>query len=181
MYRAIPALALLFGMGMAATAQQPQQQFPGAAPGVQPFGGTPQQQPAGPYDQYWQYANPNSFMPNIYNPATQPLSPYLLTNSMNNPAVNYFFGTRPGTIGMGQRGMGGVPFMAMGGNRTVFFPQLAYAPEPFGQAGVTGTPSVLPPAGHPTVFNNTLGYFPTPFGANGGRGGLMGLGQQMKK
>jgi hypothetical protein len=124
-------------------------------------------------------------MPNIYNPQTQPLSPYLYTVRGNNPAVDYYFGTRPGTIGMGGRGSGGVPFMAMGGSRMTFFPQLANAPEPFQQPGVGaigGTPSVLPAAGHPTVFNNTVGYFPSPFGqAGGNRSGLAGVGQGLKK
>jgi hypothetical protein len=63
----------------------------------------------------------------------------------------------------------------------MFFPQLASAPEPFQQGGVSSPGSVLPPAGHPVVFNNTLGYFPSPFGQAGARGGLAGLGGQGQK
>lgn len=152
-------------------AQVPQQPYSGMQPGQ-----------LGPFDQYGPFTNPNNFMPNIYNPQTQPLSPYLYTVRGGNPAVDYYFGTRPGTIGGGNRGMGGAPFMAMGGNRMVFFPQLASAAEPFQQPGVTSPGSVLPAAGHQVVFNNTLGYFPSPFSQAGARSGLSGLpGQNQKK
>ena len=168
MLRSIFALGLVACAVNAADAQPPQQ--PGGMPG--PFD---QFGPFGPF------SNPNNFMPNIYNPQNQPLSPYLYTVRGANPAVDYYFGTRPGTLGMGNRGTGGAPFMAMGGNRMMFFPQLAYAPEPF-QAGVTSQGSVLPPAGHPVVFNNTMGYYPSSFGQAGGRrpglAGIGGSGQQ---
>jgi hypothetical protein len=152
-----------------ASAQLPQQPPPSATQGQY-----------GPFDQFGPFYNPNNFMPNIYNPQYQPLSPYLYGVRGTNPAVDYFFGTRPGTLGMGNRGSGGAPFMAMGGNRAMFFPQLAYAPEPF-QTGVTSPGSVLPPAGHPVVFNNTMGYYPSAFGQGGRmRSGLAGLGGQGK-
>jgi len=153
----------------AASAQYPQQPPPGAGGGQYPvdqFGG---------FNNY----NQNNFMPNIYNQQYQPLSPYLYTVRGTNPSVDYYFGTRPGTLGMGNRGSGGSPFMAMGGSRTMFFPQLASAPEPF-SLGSTSTNSVLPPAGHPVVFNNTMGYYPSPFGQGGGKSGLAGLGGQKK-
>jgi hypothetical protein len=161
--------------GTAAT-QYPAQPYPGTqyGPGVQSG-----QYGYGQYGQYGQYGpgfNPNNFMPNIYNPQNQPLSPYLNLLRGGNAATNYYYGVRPGTVGMGGRGYGGAPFIAFGGNRMLFFPQLAAAPdptaEPGGQAG-----SVLPPAGHPVVFNNTMGFFPSPFGqAGGSRPGLSGLG-----
>jgi hypothetical protein len=141
----------------AATAQGPVQSFPGYQYGIGPA------------------FNPNNFMPNIFNPQTQPLSPYLNLLRGSNPGVDYFFGVRPGTIGLGGRSFGGAPFVAPGGNRTVFFPQLANAPEP--TAGTPGPGQVLPPAGHPVVFGNTMGYFPGAGGqAGGSQPGLKGLG-----
>lgn len=113
---------------------------------------------------------PSAFMPNIYNPQNQPLSPYLNLLRGGNAGVNYYYGVRPGTMG----GMGfgyGAPFMAFGGNRPLFFPELANAPEPLEPREADST-HVLPPAGHPVFFNNTMGYFPSPFGnRRGGYGG----------
>ncbi|WP_439632285.1 hypothetical protein [Gemmata sp.] len=148
----------------AASAQFPAQPSPGTQPqGPQypAFGGTP--------------LNPNTVMPNVYNPATQPLSPYLNLLRGGNAGVNYFYGVRPGTVGGWGGGGGGAPFMAGGGARTSFFPQLAAAPDPLETVGLDG--AVLPPAGHPVVFSNTMGYFPSPAGqAGGARSGLAGLG-----
>jgi hypothetical protein len=118
-----------------------------------------------------------NFMPNIYNPQNQPLSPYLNMLRGGNAATNYFYGVRPGTLGMGGRGYMGAPFMAWGGNRMMFFPQLAMAPDPTEEQIDPKSRSVLPPAGHPVVFNNTMGFFPSPFGQAGmSRAGLSGLG-----
>ncbi|MBN9121750.1 MAG: hypothetical protein J0I06_21860 [Planctomycetes bacterium] len=119
--------------------------------------------------------NQSPFMPNVYNPQNQPLSPYLNLLRGGNPSVNYYYGVRPGTTG-GFGGGIGAPFTAFGGPRPVFFPQLATAPDPL-QPREAGVGDVLPPAGHPVVFNNTLGYFPSPFGNRGGmRPGLAGVG-----
>jgi hypothetical protein len=120
--------------------------------------------------------NQGAFMPNIYNPQTQPLSPYLNLNRGGNPAVNYFYGVRPGTVG-GFGGMGGAAALAPGGNRAPFFPQLTQVQDPLDLPGATEG-YVLPPAGHPVVYNNTLGYFPYPFGMRGfgSRSGLGGVG-----
>jgi hypothetical protein len=172
MRRLILSFCFLACSSAVANAQFPQQPAQGGLTGQY-----------GPYDLFWQNANPNNFMPNIYNPQTQPLSPYLYSVRNNNPAVDYYFGTRPGTIGGGSRGYGGAPFIAPGGNRTLFFPQLASAPEPFQTPGVTqGAPSVLPPAGHQAVFNNTLGFYPSPFGqAGGSRLGIGGMGGQSQQ
>jgi hypothetical protein len=129
--------------------------------------------------------NPANVMPNIYNPRTQPLSPYLNLFGNNNPGVNYYYGVRPGTIGGAGSFHGAPSVTASGASRPAFFPQLGSAPDPFDSplAG-TGAPLsgegngfVLPPAGHPVVFGNTLGFFPGP--ADGGqnvRPGLSGIG-----
>jgi hypothetical protein len=114
-------------------------------------------------------------MPNIYNPQSQPLSPYLnMFRGTNNPASNYYFGTRPGTVGGGGTSGGLLPGIAMGGGRGAFFPQMASGPDEIDLpvADPSGT-TALPPAGHPVYFNNTMGYFPTPFG---NRNGLQGTG-----
>jgi hypothetical protein len=106
-------------------------------------------------------------MPNIYNPRTQPLSPYLNLFRGLNPGVDYYYGVRPGTVG-GAASLGGwSPPATSGGTRQSFpvqysDPDAVVLPEP-------GQGYVLPPAGHPVVFNNTLGYFP---GSSGGRGGM---------
>ncbi|GIW84813.1 MAG: hypothetical protein WHU94_01140 [Thermogemmata sp.] len=120
--------------------------------------------------------NPYNLMPNIYNPQTQPLSPYLNLLSGINPGVNYYYGVRPGTLGMSVGRGGGAPFVAPGGPRPLFFPQLAAAPDPLSERVADGD-RILPPAGHPVVFNNTLGFFPTPLApAGGARPALAGLG-----
>ena len=118
-----------------------------------------------------------NYMPNINNPQNQPLSPYLNMLRGGNAATNYYYGVRPGTVGMGGRGYGGAPFMAFGGNRMMFFPQLSMGPDPTAGEPEPGSSTVLPPAGHPVVFSNTMGFFPSPFGqAGGSRAGLSGLG-----
>lgn len=124
---------------------------------------------------YAQPYNQSPFMPNIYNPVNQPLSPYLNLLRGGNPGVNYYYGVRPGTVG-GFQPSGGAPFVAGGGNRAPFFPQLAAAPDPL-QPEESGPGAGLPPAGHPVVFNSTGGYFPSPTGMRGGqRPGLSGIG-----
>ncbi|MBP3960637.1 hypothetical protein J8F10_35890 [Gemmata sp. G18] len=133
------------------------------------------QYPTQQYQQQQQYP-PGGVMPNIYNPQNQPLSPYLNLLRGGNPGVNYYYGVRPGTVGGMMNQGSGAPFTAPGGNRTLFFPQLANAADPL-QPYEVGPGSVLPPAGHAVVFGNTLGYFPSPFGNRGGtRSGLAGVG-----
>lgn len=114
------------------------------------------------------------FMPNIYNPQYQPLSPYLNLNRGGNPAVNYYYGVRPGTVG--GAGSFGAAALAAGGNRPLFFPQVTQVADP--ELPEPTERYVLPPAGHPVVFNNTLGYYPVPFGQRGAgsRTGLQGAG-----
>jgi hypothetical protein len=115
-----------------------------------------------------------SVQPNIFNPQYQPLSPYLNLNRGGNPAVNYFYGVRPGTIG-GAGTFSSAAVLAPGGNRPLFFPQMTQVQDPFNLPEATEG-YVLPPAGHPVVYNNTLGYFPYPFGQRGMRSGLSGVG-----
>jgi hypothetical protein len=155
MKRLILAVAAALGTTAAASAQQPfqTQQFP-----VMP------------------YIPPQNIQPNLFNPVNQPLSPYLNLLRGGNTATNYYYGVRPGTVGGFGFGLG-APFTAPGGNRPLFFPQLANAPDPFENASELIPGDVFPPAGHPTVFNNTLGYFPGAVGARGApRTGLAGVG-----
>src|SRR3954468_20582147 len=123
-------------------------------------------------------ANPNAYAPNMYNRQAQPLSPYLNLLRGGNAATNYYYGVRPGTLGGAGGGGLGAPFTAGGGNRTLFFPQLARSPDPFQPLDLSGVGDVLAPAGHAVVFNNTMGYFPSTFGNRGGgmRPGLAGIG-----
>jgi hypothetical protein len=176
--RFIVTVALTIALSGAAAAQYPTQPFPGTQPGQYgPLGQYGLGQPGYGFGSGPGF-NPNNFMPNIFNPQTQPLSPYLNLNRGGDPAANYYYGVRPGTLGMGGRGFGGGPFLAGGGNRMLYFPQLAAAPDPTAEPpGQPGSGTVLPPAGHPVVYNNTMGFFPAPFGqAGGARPGLSGLG-----
>ena len=131
------------------------------------------------YPQYGQQpvADPYSFGPtNPYNRTNQPLSPYLNLLRGGNPAVNYAYGVRPGTVGGGGIG-GGAPMTAPGAQRGAYFPQQQSMPQdPLALPSAT-TGYVLPPAGHPVLFNNTLGYFPSPLGQRGQpQGALSGVG-----
>lgn len=158
--RYILSIATALLVAELAVAQNAMQQFPGTQ-----------------YGQGGPAFNPNNFMPNIFNPQYQPVSPYMNLLRGGNVAANYFYGVRPGTVGMGPRGFGGAPFVASGGNRMIFFPQLASAPDPLMAGMADQPPSVLPPAGHPVVYGNTMGFFPSPYGqAGGARPGLSGLG-----
>lgn len=167
--RFIGATACVLGLAASAAAQFQNQYGPGGYGGGFPggYGG-------GGYGGFpgGGYGGAPGVMPNIYNPQSQPLSPYLNLFRGANPATNYYYGVRPGTVGGAGRFGGGAPNMAFGGNRTPFFPQLAGAPDPLAlpEADPEST-TALPPAGHPVVYGNTLGYFPSPFG-NNGRGGM---------
>lgn len=120
--------------------------------------------------------NPGNVMPNIYNPRTQPLSPYLNLFQGGNPAVNYYFGVRPGTTG-GAGSLGGAPILAQGASRGPYFPQFAAGADPGADpTAPRANGAVLPPAGHPVVFGNTLGYFPGSASQPGRRPGLTGVG-----
>ncbi|MBN9523828.1 hypothetical protein J0H58_35850 [bacterium] len=129
------------------------------------------QQPGSPYPAL----NPQNVMPNVFNPRTQPLSPYLNLLRGGNPGVNYYYGVRPGTVGGGAAF--GAGSMAPGGARPTSFP-FQYTEEDALLLPEPGTGYALPPAGHPTVFNNTLGYYPGGPGGQRPRPGVMGASQQ---
>lgn len=117
--------------------------------------------------------NPANVMPNIYNPRTQPLSPYLNLLRGGNPGVNYYYGVRPGTVG------GGAAFgagLAPGGNRPTGF-QFQFSQDDLLALPEPATGYTLAPAGHPVVYNNTLGYYPGPLaGGQRPRPGVGGAG-----
>lgn len=157
MTRQLLTAAIVLACGSTAAAQ--------VSPGYPQYGPTPP------------LADPYSFGPtNPYNRANQPLSPYLNLLRGGNPAVNYSYGVRPGTLGGGGFG-GGAPRVAQGAQRGAYFPLQQSSPQ---DPLALPTPSagyVLPPAGHPVLFNNTLGYYPSPFGQRGqAQGALTGAG-----
>jgi hypothetical protein len=152
------AISLLLWLTAAASAQYPTQPYPSSP--------------------YYPPANSGNYMQNYFNPQYQPLSPYLNLMRGGNTATNYYYGVRPGTLGIGPSGSRGGAATAGGGNRMLFFPQLAASPDPTADpSGPPSAGSVLPPAGHQVVFGNTMGFFPSPMGqAGGSRAGLSGLG-----
>jgi hypothetical protein len=145
----------------------------GAASAQYPYGGG-----YGGYGGYGGFGSPGygsapNVMPNIYNPRTQPLSPYLNLLRGGNPGVNYYYGVRPGTVGGAAAPL--APGIAPGGNRPAYFPVQYGDADPLElPTADTDRGYVIPPAGHPVMFNNTLGYFPGGPGARGGspRSGL---------
>lgn len=128
-----------------------------------------------PYNPYAQ----NGMAPNPYNRSTQPLSPYLnLLRNGSNPAVDYYFGVRPGTpAGQGGYGQQQQQFgqnMMYSQMRMGYLPQASaqtFEPQSLPDAGKE---VVLPPSGHPVYYGNTFGISRTGIpGANmGGRGGF---------
>lgn len=160
------AVGCALGGAAVASAQQPGYGFPQGGYGL--GSGVPGQAPA--------------VMPNIFNPRTQPLSPYLNLSRGGLPAANYYYGVRPGTVGGAGSIGGGVPALAAGGQRGLFFPQLATGGDPGADPNSpqAATSGVLPPAGHPTAFGNTMGYFPGSTNQPGRRPGLSGIGAGRK-
>ena len=101
-------------------------------------------------------AGSNNQMPNIYNTQNQPLSPWL-NMQRNNPAVNYFFGARPGTAAGGYIGTNG-NLMGMSNNS---FMQQSFFPYVDTLASVEpgiNAPGMMP-SGHPVAFNNAMWYY----------------------
>jgi hypothetical protein len=103
------------------------------------------------------------YAPNYYNRNTQPLSPYLNLLRGGNPAVNYFYGVRPGL----QNGPLASP-LSVGagtqGRQTFFPPQI----DTLYELEDTKPSDGIRPTGHPFGFSNNMGYFGA--GAGTGRG-----------
>lgn len=103
--------------------------------------------------------NPNqlNYLPNYYNRATQPLSPYLNLLRGSNPAVNYYYGARPGLPTGGVNIFGQAPpyqpFVGvMGGG---FLPQAQIPSDETTPAyDQGGRPVALRSASHPVIFGN---------------------------
>lgn len=144
---------LVAGIGTAALAQTT---VPGAYPS-----------PYGPI------AGPQSFAPNYYNRASQPLSPYLNLGNSTNPALSYYYGVRPGTLGPNGLGpvYGSGPPRPM--NSRLFLPPpvpSARDLEPL--APDEGPRTSLPSPGGPVSYGNVFGS--SSVGVGGGRGGFFG-------
>ena len=127
----------------------------------------------GPYTPAPQSAIPTAgAMPNYYNPQVQPLSPYLNLTRGGNPAVNYYYGVRPGQIANGQF-PGGAPLGVAAGQafRTGFVPALQQVP-PGEPPTVEANPGQVPgfaPIG-PAQFGTGLTRFYGVY-SGGGQGG----------
>jgi hypothetical protein len=125
---------------------------------------------------YQPFGSPQTapFAPNSYNRQFQPLSPYLNMFRGSSPAVNYYYGVRPGTQAGGYTGPYGNPAASAPGRQT-FFPYT----DTLAELEPSDPRAGMPPTGHPAGFNNTLGYLGGPQGMAGGmRRGQTGMQQQ---
>lgn len=105
--------------------------------------------------------NPYQSAASIYNRASQPLSPYLNLLRGGNPAVNYFYGVRPG-LAVGQpigQNWGNPMVPGMSQLRTGFVPAAAsQSQEPTEMPREGAEIPALPPSGHPVTFGGGRGY-----------------------
>jgi len=108
--------------------------------------------------------NTNSYAPNMYNRAAQPLSPYLNMLRGGNNAVNYFYGVRPGTQPNAFMGMFNQP---TAGPRQTYFPVVDTLADLFDEPQDITRAT---PTGHLVGFNNTLNYFGPTSGQTFARG-----------
>jgi len=163
MKRELLTLALLGGLSAANASAQYQSPYGNGLPG--PY------QPYSPYSQ-------QGMAPNPYNRGTQPLSPYLnLLRGTGNPAVDYYFGVRPGTPAgqpLGQQQYAPNNPMMNSQMRQGYIPQasaLTFEPQSLPDAGKE---VVLPPSGHGVYYGNVFGISRTGVpGANmGSRNGF---------
>lgn len=107
--------------------------------------------------------NPSGYA-NMYNRGSQPLSPYLNLLRGTDPAVNYYYGVRPGTNASGFMGMFGNP---SAGPRQTFFPGADTLSDLVDEPRDA---KMVAPTGHAAVFNNTQSYFGTTSGQFYARG-----------
>ncbi len=111
------------------------------------------------------YQTSGNYQPdNMYNRSIQPLSPYLNLLRGGNPAVNYYYGVRPGlpsggyippsaqNSGLRPIRPGFLPTSPPGTAREAIPPGFEYASSP--------KETTLNPAGHPVQYANTGGYSP---------------------
>jgi len=154
---------LAVGVLIAGTASA---QFPGSAP-IFP----PQYAPN-------QNSVPPTVMQNYYNRANQPLSPYLnlLRNSGNFPAVDYYYGVRPGLPSGGQP-YNQQPQQQRGNSlagsqmRTGYIPQAGIATGEDQQLPDANRDVILPSSGHSVAYGNVYGVNRTGVpGSNGANG-----------
>ena len=94
-------------------------------------------------------------LPNFYNRQSQPLSPYLNLLRGGSPAVNYYYGVRPGLQSGGYLGQSGSQSGTNAGPRLSFFPYVDTLAELSPDDPVSG----MAPTGHPIGFANTFSYF----------------------
>jgi hypothetical protein len=113
------------------------------------------------------WSNNQQFGPNVYNRMNQPLSPYLNLLRGGSPAINYFYGVRPGLMSGGYGQGGG--YYNQGFMRQTFFPQIDTLYE-LDETNGRG----LPPTGHPFAYNNQMGYY----GAGSLGAGAAGMGMR---
>lgn len=126
---------------------------PAAAPAQTPPAGGP----------FLPYQTPAFYPNNIYNRSVQPLSPYLNLFRGSNPAVNYFYGVRPGLPSGGYAPVNSIQNIP---TRSVL-PSLLPATPPGGirepggfEYASTPKETTLSPAGHPVQFATSGGYSP---------------------
>ena len=104
-----------------------------------------------------------AFAPNVYNRTQQPLSPYLNLLNGGNPAVNYFYGARPGLnpavsgLGGGFGGTGSAVGPPGFGNRYYLQPPTDFDELPSQPLEANRRLSILPTAAHPVTFGNGPG------------------------
>jgi hypothetical protein len=100
---------------------------------------------------------PGGFMPNPYDRATQPISPYLNLFRGRIPSVDYYLGVRPG-LRASQQSFGagfGVPTAMGGGSRAGYLPLQAATAEQgvaIPEAGVPLPNNQLYQTGRPVTF-----------------------------